>query len=176
VGKRLTLRERFEQKVDRSSADGCHLFQAGAQTRSGHRMIWNQGRMHLAHRIAWELERGPIPEGICVLHRCDNPPCVRVDHLFLGTVGDNNADRDAKGRQVALRGEEHGSAKLTEEQVAAIRELASADVPQALIARAVGVSQSHVSLLHRGESRTTEAQRDRLAKVVWPDREAVAAS
>jgi hypothetical protein len=137
-------------------------------------MIWNQGRMHLAHRVAWGLERGPIPEGLCVLHRCDNPPCVRVDHLFLGTVGDNNADRDAKGRHVALRGEEHGSAKLTEAQVAAIRELASADVPQALIAQAVGISQSYVSLLHRGESRTAEVQRDRLAKVIWPDLAGVA--
>jgi hypothetical protein len=54
----------------------------------------------LAHRIAYELECGPVPEGMFVLHRCDNPPCVRVSHLFLGTRADNLADMRAKGRGV----------------------------------------------------------------------------
>jgi len=55
-------------------------------------------RTVLAHRHAWELANGLVPEGLCVLHRCDNPPCINPDHLFLGTRADNNADRDAKGR------------------------------------------------------------------------------
>lgn len=53
-----------------------------------------------AHRIAWYLSFGPIPPGLCVLHKCDVMRCVRHDHLFLGTHADNSADRDAKGRQV----------------------------------------------------------------------------
>ncbi|MER6171321.1 HNH endonuclease [Streptosporangium sp. NPDC001681] len=108
--------------------------------------------MRLVHRVAWELANGPIPDGMKVCHRCDNPPCCNPAHLFLGTIADNNADRDQKGRQVSLQGEEHGSAKLTADQVDAIRELASADVPQELIARAVGIHKSHVSLISRGKT------------------------
>lgn len=71
--------------------------------------IWTGARMRYgyfqygkkligAHRVAWELRNGPIPDGLYVLHRCDNPPCVRPDHLFLGTAADNTADMVAKGR------------------------------------------------------------------------------
>lgn len=51
-----------------------------------------------AHRVVWEEERGPIPQGMCVLHRCDNPPCINIEHLFLGTIADNNRDMAEKGR------------------------------------------------------------------------------
>ena len=57
-----------------------------------------RGRMHPAHRVAWLLWHGTIPEGMRVLHRCDNPPCVRPDHLFLGTQADNVRDMHQKGR------------------------------------------------------------------------------
>ena len=56
------------------------------------------GKTIFAHRWAWEQANGPIPDGLHVLHTCDNPPCVNVDHLFLGTNADNVKDRDAKGR------------------------------------------------------------------------------
>lgn len=78
----------------------------------------------LAHRFAWEQEHGPIPEGMCVLHRCDNPPCVNPAHLFLGTLGDNNNDMRAKGRGTdppRRTGEQSPSARLTASQVAEIR-------------------------------------------------------
>lgn len=55
---------------------------------------------HYAHRIAWILHFGDIPSDMRVLHKCDNPPCVNPEHLFLGTDADNMADRDAKGRYV----------------------------------------------------------------------------
>jgi hypothetical protein len=72
-----------------------------------------------AHRVSWMIHRGPIPDGLEVLHKCDNPPCVNPDCLFLGTTADNNADRDAKGRQA--RGERCSLTKHTPELVQAIR-------------------------------------------------------
>lgn len=75
----------------------------------------------LAHRVVWELTHGPVPDGRCVLHRCDNPPCCNPAHLFVGTKGDNIRDAAAKGRAVV--GEKNPFAKLTEEDVREIRRL-----------------------------------------------------
>lgn len=78
-------------------------------------------RKEKAHRVAYALACGPIPPGLLVLHRCDNPPCVRPDHLWLGTTQDNIDDRIRKGRTRAARGESCGRVKLTEADVIAIR-------------------------------------------------------
>lgn len=83
------------------------------------------GKVDAVHRVAYILSIGAIPEGLCVLHKCDNPPCFRPSHLFLGTRLDNNRDRKSKGRSKPRRGERHLSAKLTEEQVINIRQLYS---------------------------------------------------
>ena len=88
---------------------GCWEWTASRQ-KFGYGTKWHNGSVQLAHRIAWEEANGPIQEGMCVLHRCDNPKCVRPDHLFLGTVADNNADRHAKGRDgggLAARAQTH---------------------------------------------------------------------
>lgn len=69
-----------------------------------------------AHRFAWELKNGPIPDGIHVLHKCDTPPFCNPDHLFLGTNLDNVADKIRKGRQGRASGEVNRSAKLCEAQ------------------------------------------------------------
>jgi HNH endonuclease len=74
-----------------------------------------------AHRAAWILSRGPIPEGLCVLHRCDNPPCCNPAHLFLGTQLENIRDRESKRRNVVRSGEANGNARLTSAQVDWIR-------------------------------------------------------
>lgn len=73
-----------------------------------------------AHRFSWELHHGPIPNHLCVLHRCDNPPCVRPDHLFLGTKQENTRDAQQKARLV--HGEATCTAKLTSAQVVEIRQ------------------------------------------------------
>lgn len=95
---------RLKVVVD-NSPDGCHLYTGTRSRGYGHISI--SGQIHLAHRLAWELANGPIPPGHYVCHKCDNPLCVRVDHLFLGTPADNIADMVAKGRQA--RGAAHGS-------------------------------------------------------------------
>lgn len=93
--------------------------------RNGYAQVMRRGgrkntRHRKAHRFVWELYRGPIPEGMFVLHACDTPACVALDHLRLGTVADNNRDRVERGRSVA--GERHHNSRLTDELVIEIRE------------------------------------------------------
>jgi len=88
------LAERLWSKVTKTET--CWTW-TGARNRKGYGEIGAKGRVQKAHRIAWELTYGPIPEGLDVLHHCDNPPCCRPDHLFLGTDADNMADMMAKG-------------------------------------------------------------------------------
>lgn len=91
--------------------------------KAGYGKIWN-GKQVSVHRLAWELLKGPIPDGLWVLHQCDNPPCWRVKHLFLGTALDNTRDMVEKGRLniPRLQGSKHGNAKLSDEGVLEIRE------------------------------------------------------
>lgn len=92
-----TLRERFWDKVQ--TGPGCWAWLAHKNNK-GYGMIQpgGKGNKVLAHRVAWVLLRGPIPEGKNVLHRCDNPQCTNPEHLFLGSHRDNMLDKHAKGR------------------------------------------------------------------------------
>lgn len=106
-----------------------------------------------AHRLSWMLFNGSVPDGLCVLHRCDNPRCVNPSHLFLGTNLDNIEDRNNKGRSKGARGESSGTAKLTSAQVLEIRRRhrpRSARNSGAALAREFGVSQATISMLLRG--------------------------
>ncbi len=105
---------------------GCGLLRVGKDTPR-------------AHRLAWELFVGPIPEGICVCHRCDNRPCVNPGHLFLGTHSENNRDMVAKGR----------GGKLSEESVREIHALAGVE-PKAITAARFGVSPTAIGNIQRG--------------------------
>lgn len=88
---------RFWEKVTRSN-EGCWTWQ-GSRNESGYGVLLVRGRKLVAHRVSWEVIFGPVPDGMLVLHRCDNPPCVRPDHLFIGTHMDNIQDCIAKGRR-----------------------------------------------------------------------------
>lgn len=151
----------FWSKVDTSG--DCWLWQ-GRRDADGYGRfgIWGRGDLR-TNRYVWEITHGPIPDDLWVLHKCDNPACVRPDHLFLGTVLDNNADMLAKGRQVGQRlvqdpdpewrgdpthdnrrGEKHGEAKLTEDAVREIRRRRAEGEILRVLAAEFGVSDGLV--------------------------------
>lgn len=74
-----------------------------------------------AHRVVWAMHNGPIPKGLVIRHSCDTPACVEINHLLIGTHADNNRDMMERGRNAQPKGEAHGAAKLTEDDVSAIR-------------------------------------------------------
>lgn len=92
------LEVRFWRRVDRAGGpDACWLW-LGPKTPRGYGATSRLNKSVRAHRLSWELTNGPIPDGLIVCHRCDNPSCVRPSHLFLGTHADNMQDCSAKGR------------------------------------------------------------------------------
>ena len=107
--------------------------------------------MH-AHRASWMFANGPIPEGMYVLHRCDNRRCVNPGHLFLGTDRDNMDDMIAKGRCRSPKGQRNGSAVLTESDVIEIRRQLADKVPQREIGRRFGVAQTTIEEISTGRN------------------------
>lgn len=141
-----TLEQRFLAKI--SVGDDCWEWLA-AQDQNGYGFFGVGRSMRRAHRVSYELFVGPIPDGLCVCHHCDNKPCVRPSHLFLGTNDDNVADRDAKGRQA--RGEGIKQGKLTLTIVSAIRTAHSTgQYTYAELGRTHGVTPANIRALVRG--------------------------
>ncbi len=102
---------RFWSHVQKAEGAGCWEWQSTLFERgygSFSMLVDGVKKDRQAHRVSWEMANGAIADGLFVCHRCDNPLCVRPDHLFLGTVQDNNADMIAKGRN--SRGEKHAAA------------------------------------------------------------------
>lgn len=147
---RGTLLQRFEAKFQPEPMSGCYLWTA-AQHQFGYGHILANGKVRVAHQVAYELYVGDIPEGMCVLHRCDVAECVNPAHLFLGTHQDNIADKCSKGRagSSSRPGEKNPAAKLTDEIVDLIRGDSRA---QRAIAAAYGISKTQVGRIRRGES------------------------
>lgn len=119
-GKRIPLVDRFWAKVAKGSPEECWLW-TGATANAGYGVLFSEGTVLRSHRISYDLHNGPIPDGRVICHKCDNPPCVNPNHLFVGTKADNNHDRDAKGRQVSKSGDDHYRVILSDEDVARIR-------------------------------------------------------
>jgi len=148
---KLTARQKkaFYGKFDRTHA--CWVWNGAKDTR-GYGVLYtgsNPQNRYLAHRLSYHLHKGKFPKESCVLHTCDNRPCVNPEHLFLGTIADNNRDRDKKGRLVCAKGEKHGEAKLKREEVLLLRKIA-----KVVTCRTLGaifrISHSQAWRIHRG--------------------------
>ena len=152
--RRWTLADRFWRHVEPEPNSCCWLWRGGligngyGRFRRGPAHI--RGRA-LAHRVAWELTRGPIPAGLAVCHRCDTPRCCNPYHLFLGTVADNNRDMCQKGRARYLRGSKIPCAKLSETLIPTIRHRYAAGEFITRIARDFGVSHQTIRAVVRRE-------------------------
>ena len=150
------LCDRFWSKVDFSTPDGCWEWRGSVSHELGYGEVWVQGKRQYAHRTAYEIVYGDIPEGEVVRHKCDNPRCVRPEHLLTCSQADNLYDARERGRasQPPLhRGESHHFAKLTHGVAAEIRERwAAGGVTQAELARQFGVSARTIRQLLLGRT------------------------
>jgi len=147
---KLTTRERFLAKVCPDPESGCWLWR-GLVRPDGYGAARSSGKEHGAHRVAWMLFRGAIGPGMVVCHKCDVRACVNPEHLFLGTAAENARDMTAKGR--SPRGERHGSARLTAEQVHRIKAMLATDrMYMSEIAREFGVSPTTIRAIKEGKT------------------------
>ena len=125
----------------------CWLWQGGKVGSAGYGRLYFGGEGHRAHRVSYELCNGPIPEGLIVRHKCDNPPCVNPDHLEVGTHQDNSDDKVSRGRHAYG---ERCRTPLSDEQVSEIR--ASTET-QVVLAKRYGVTQPAISHIINGKRR-----------------------
>lgn len=125
---------------------GC-IEWTGYRTEQGYGQLWNGKRRIMAHRASWEEKNGKIPEGMHVCHKCDNPPCINPEHLFLGTDFDNMRDKIEKGRQA--KGSQLG--KLSEDDVVSIKRKIG-KVLQKDIAKEFGVSAATIYYIEKGKT------------------------
>lgn len=148
-----TLAERFWSKVlIIDDADSCWLWQAGSFGVERYGAFWTGERNEGAHIVSYKLKNGPVPDGLFVLHKCDNPPCVRPSHLYVGTPQQNMTDKSNRGRTPL--GEAHILSKLTSDDVLRIRETCQAGQSQRSVARKFGIGQTQVWRIVNGESWT----------------------
>ncbi len=135
--------DRFLSKIEVDSKTGCHNFVGGVDLLGYGRLRLNQST-YLVTRIAWVITNGSIPEGLLVLHKCDNPSCVNTDHLYLGTQQDNMRDKVLRGR--------NPRAKLTESQVLDILDLYYVqELSARAIARKYNIVYGNIRYIVRGK-------------------------
>jgi len=142
---------RMQSRMSGPDENGCILWMA-ARDWNGYGIGWLNKKQGRITRILWEKERGPIPEGMQVCHKCDNPPCCNLDHLFLGTARENSDDKRAKRRE--SRGESGNRGGLVSGQVVKARQLRKQGMSCSEILSALNLpcSESHVACITNGKS------------------------
>lgn len=138
---------KFWQKVDKSGS--CWIYVGAVESNGYGYPSWRKGHK-LAHRLAYELAKGPIPKGMLVCHTCDTPPCCNPEHLFLGTKQSNKDDSTAKRRHTY--GERNWKAKLTEEQAVELYAMRGGPLNQREAGERFGVSKAIVQALWAGRT------------------------
>lgn len=148
---------RMAKKIDAYSEPdpngGCLLW-SRSLAKTGYGQVAFRGKVSLAHRVAFEVANGPIPDGLFVLHKCDVRACVNPSHLFLGTQAENMADMAAKGRSRNRdnRGDRHAMAKLNSAEVLVIAERLKSGESSAALGREFGVGRTAIVKIKLGES------------------------
>jgi hypothetical protein len=146
----LTAAQQYiEDRIERIPESGCWIWMLACCVIGYGKACGSIiGDTHIyAHRLAWTVYKGPIPDGMKVLHRCDIRCCCNPNHLFLGTSSDNSKDMANKGR--SLQGERHPRARMTNEMR---QEILSSPEPGAVIAKRLGFSHSTINRYRRGTS------------------------
>ncbi len=138
-------RKHIDERISQNSKiteNGC-IEWIGRKNYKGYAMMGFNNKLISVHRFVYSLIHGPIPQGMCVCHKCDNPPCINIEHLFLGTNADNSKDRNKKKRHA--HGERHARAKLTEPDIVKIRELRTNGATTISLGLQFGVSNKTIS-------------------------------
>ena len=144
AGETSSSLHQFVAKIEVQEGDhGCWIWR-GAVGSDGYGRVRRRGVTHSAHRFAWELFKGPIPEGLCVMHRCDRPLCVNPTHLIVGTKADNAQDMLRKGRSGPWE------QKLTYEQVREVRRMLATGTTKAAICERFDICRSTVQDIESG--------------------------
>lgn len=151
--------ERFWSRIIKGGTDDCWNWTASCNS-EGYGNMWIDGKNVGMHRYSYKLANGPIPDGLWVLHRCDNRLCCNPAHLFLGTSQDNVDDMCAKGRDRQLHGEQCNLSRLKKQQVLAIRRDCRDGMTYMKIATKYGIHVSTARRIGRRElwSRLLEEQ------------------
>lgn len=132
------IRKRFNKKFIVHPRTRCWEW-IGCRNKDGYGITYETYKNVSASRVSYKIHNGPIPNGMCVLHHCDNPGCVNPEHLFIGTQQDNVKDMDQKGRRVICIGTKRGNSKLNELKVVAIMKDPS---PYPIISKKYNISVS----------------------------------
>ncbi len=134
---------RLARRVRRDPESGCLVWHGGKYAKGQYGAVQFKGMKWRAHRLSWVAHRGPIAKGLLVCHACDNPACIAIGHLFLGTPKDNMTDMRSKGRA-------RWRAKLRIEQVARIKRRLGEGATMAEAAREEGVRYATVFAIRKG--------------------------
>lgn len=143
-----TIPSRFWQKVHKTNS--CWLW-TGKRKTAGYGLLFLTGnRTVYAHRLSFEIHYGPIPDGLVICHKCDNPPCVNPEHLFAGTPAENVSDCCAKKR--GNHGSRNHFHKLTEADVSAIKSMIANGSERKKIAQLFNVTRANIDLIASGKT------------------------